>query len=70
MNGTQHAANGDPVINTKFPDMAGLVKYGHTAGLEMGWYENGCACGERHALEINYVRPQAIQKIYDRSFFC
>jgi hypothetical protein len=54
VNGTQHAANGDPVINPKFPDMAGLVKYGHTAGLEMGWYENGCACGERHALEINY----------------
>jgi hypothetical protein len=54
VNKTQHAANGDPVINKKFPDMAGLVKYGHTAGLKMGWYENGCACGERHALEINY----------------
>ena len=34
---------------------AGLVTYGHAAGLKMGWYENGCACGERRALEQNYV---------------
>ena len=32
---------GDPVINSKFPDMGGLVKYGHAKGLKMGWYENG-----------------------------
>ena len=47
VNGTQHAANGDPVVNKKFPDMQGLVDYGHKAGLLIGWYENGCACGER-----------------------
>ena len=54
VNGTQHDAAGLPVINAKFPDMAGLVKYGHDAGLKMGWYENGCACGERKALPQNY----------------
>jgi len=55
INGTQHTANGDPVINTaRFPDTAGLVKYGHERGLKIGWYENGCACGERRALEQNY----------------
>lgn len=54
VNGTQHDAAGNPVINSKFPDMAGLVEYGHSKGLLMGWYENGCACGERHALELNY----------------
>jgi hypothetical protein len=42
------------VINKKFPDMAGLVQYGHGKGLKMGWYENGCACGERVALPQNY----------------
>eukprot|EP01052_Picozoa_sp_SAG31_P076671 SAG31_NODE_35960_length_318_cov_0.488584_1_plen_73_part_01 len=34
--------------------MPGLVKYGHSKGLKVGWYENGCACGERKALDINY----------------
>ena len=54
VNGTQHDAKGNPVVNAKFPDMAALVKYGHDAGLKMGWYENGCACGERKALMANY----------------
>jgi len=55
VNGTQHDANGLPVINKKFPDMPGLVKYGHSKGLKIGFYENGCACGERRALMQNYV---------------
>ena len=55
VNGTQHYINGTPVINTKFPDMAGLVDYGHSKNLKMGWYENGCACGERIEKHINYV---------------
>jgi hypothetical protein len=54
VNGTQHDAQGNPVVNSKFPDLAGLVKYGHSLGLKVGWYENGCACGERHALMQNY----------------
>ena len=28
VNGTQHDAQGNPVINSKFPDMQGLVNYG------------------------------------------
>lgn len=51
---TQHYANGTPTINPKFPDMPGLVKYGHDKGVKMGWYENGCACGEHVELAINY----------------
>ena len=51
---TQHYANGTPAVNAKFPDIAKLVKYGHTKGLKMGWYENGCACGEHVALDKNY----------------
>lgn len=54
VNGTQHDAQGNPVINSKFPDMGGLVKYSHANKIRIGWYENGCACGERHALAINY----------------
>ena len=34
--------------------MSALVAYGHSKGLEVGWYENGCACGERKALLQNY----------------
>lgn len=41
--GTQHYVNGTPAINThNFPDMAELVAYGHSKGLKMGWYFNGC----------------------------
>ena len=48
VNGTQHDAQGNPVVNTaKFPDIGGLVKYGHDHGLSVGWYEHGCACGVR-----------------------
>ena len=31
---------------TRFPDLASLVQTGHAAGLNMGWYLAGCACGE------------------------
>lgn len=37
VNHTQHYVNGTPVINSKFPDMTGLVEYGHTRGVKMGW---------------------------------
>ena len=66
VNGTQHDAQGNPVINPKFPDMGGLVKTAHAAGLEIGWYENGCACGERHALEINYEGD--VRNLHDLGF--
>merc|ERR1719272_76196 len=55
VNHTQHDAKGNPVIDTKkFPDMAGLGSAGHAKNVKMGWYQNGCACGERHALLQNY----------------
>jgi len=34
--GTQHYVNGTPAVNAKFPDLAGLVKYGHSKGVKMG----------------------------------
>ena len=37
VNGTQHDADGAPVIDTvKFPDMGALVAYGHSKNIEMG----------------------------------
>lgn len=49
VNKTQHYLNGTPATNSKlFPDMQGLVDYGHKAGLKMGWYFNGCGCIETH----------------------
>lgn len=47
VNGTQHYLNGTPAANPAlFPDMRGLVEYGHKKGLKMGWYFNGCGCIE------------------------
>ena len=38
VNHTQHYVNGTPAINNAtFPDMKGLVDYGHAKGLKMGW---------------------------------
>ena len=55
LTGTQHDASGLPVVNTKkFPSIGNLVTDGHNKGLKVGWYENGCACGERKALVQNY----------------
>lgn len=53
VNGTQHDINGNPVINKKFPDMQGLVNYGHSKGLKVGWYENGCACVSQHVVLLS-----------------
>merc|ERR1719300_1656307 len=51
----QHDQEGYPMINTdKFPDMKALVDYGHSKGVKMGWYLNGCACGERQERALNY----------------
>ena len=48
VNGTQHYLNGTPAVNpTLFPDMKGLVDYGHAKGLQMGFYQNGCGCAEK-----------------------
>lgn len=60
VNGTQHYLNGTPATNPKlFPDMQGLVDYGHSKGLKMGWYFNGCGCIEKRepasGWDINYV---------------
>ena len=54
VNGTQHYVNGTPAVNSKFPDLKALVEYGHARNVKMGFYLNGCACGERHEHLINY----------------
>ena len=63
---SQHYANGTPAINAKFPDMGGLVQYGHSKNLRMGWYLNGCACGEHIELEQNYAGD--IKLLHDFGF--
>lgn len=54
VNGTQHYVNGTPAVNTNFSDMKELVQYGHKKKLRMGFYQNGCACGEKVEKMINY----------------
>lgn len=71
VNGTQHYANGTPATNNVlFPDMKGLVGYGHSHGLKMGWYFNGCRCGERReparGWDINYAGD--IHSLHENGF--
>jgi alpha-galactosidase len=66
VNGTQHDAHGFPVANAKFPNLKSLVDYGHAAGVAMGWYLNGCACGEKEELLINYQGD--VQKLHEYGF--
>ena len=59
VNNTQHYLNGTPATNPRlFPNMKGLVDYGHSKGLKMGWYFNGCGCIEKRepasGWDINY----------------
>jgi hypothetical protein len=58
-NSTQHYLNGTPATNPKlFPDMKGLVEYGHKKNVKMGWYFNGCGCIESRepasGWDVNY----------------
>jgi alpha-galactosidase len=50
---SQHYANGTPAVNPKFPNLKELVDYGHSKNVKMGFYQNGCACGEKTSLDIN-----------------
>ncbi len=55
VNGTQHAADGTPVIAQTFPDTGAMVARIHALGLAAGWYLNGCKCGERTEIAANYA---------------
>ena len=55
VNGTVHYLNGTPAVDPKrFPSMPSLVKYGHSKGVQMGFYLNGCGCNEKRELRVNY----------------
>eukprot|EP00039_Didymoeca_costata_P010421 m.140153 g.140153 ORF g.140153 m.140153 type:complete len:560 (+) comp14820_c0_seq2:34-1713(+) len=66
VNHSQHYINGTPAINSKFPDIKGLVDYGHSKNLTMGFYQNGCACGERTEKLINYEGD--VRMLHDYGF--
>ena len=55
VNGTQHAADGRPVVALTFPDTGAMVARIHELGLAAGWYLNGCKCGERTEVAANYA---------------
>ena len=62
--GTQHYVNGTPAINThNFPDMAELVAYGHSKGLKMGWYFNGCGTEESSYPVFYYLYAMHLFKL-------
>ena len=63
----QHDELGFPMVNSdKFPDLKWLVDYGHRAGVQMGWYLNGCACGERKERAVNYQGD--VQRLHEYGF--
>jgi alpha-galactosidase len=61
VDGTQHDAAGLPVINANFNGsaqangtMASLAAYARARDVKLGWYFNGCACGEQVEKVANY----------------
>jgi hypothetical protein len=43
----------------RFPDMSGLVKYGHDLGLRVGSYLNNCICAEGGRSPTHYTQDVA-----------
>jgi len=63
----QHDEDGFPMVNIdRFPDFKRLVDYGHSKNISMGWYLNGCACGERQEREVNYKGD--VQRLLEYGF--
>ena len=51
-----HDPHGVPQVNAKrFPDMPGLVSYGHSKNVQMGFYLNGCGANEKVEKRLNYA---------------
>ena len=49
-------AKGRPIPDLdRFPDLRALVEYGHTRGVKMGWYLNGCKCKPPIATDLTYA---------------
>jgi alpha-galactosidase len=49
-----HAHDGTPLVNeSRFPDLKGLVAYGHAAGLFMDFYHINCICMDTYTLHTN-----------------
>jgi hypothetical protein len=46
--------------------MKALVQHAQAKGVKMGWYLNGCACGERKEVHANYVGDVA--KLHEFGF--
>ena len=46
--------SGTPLVNvSKFPSLKGLVDYGHSKNMKMGWYDNNCICMDEYTLQSN-----------------
>eukprot|EP00937_MAST-01D_sp_MAST-1D-sp2_P005017 g5017.t1 len=59
VNGSFHDADGNPLVNSKFPDLAAMTKKAHDLGLTAGFYLNNCGCAENQ-----FKDPAMIDKIY------
>lgn len=47
------------VNSSRFPDMAGLVHYGHSRGVSLGWYHNCCGCAAEKSLSEPHYEQDA-----------
>jgi len=60
---TFHGPDGRPILNTtKFPDLKGMVAYGHKAGVRMGWYDTNCMCCDEYHINQNETYAQLAYK--------
>jgi len=53
-NGSFHSAEGVPLLNNKFPNMAEMNDNAHQKNLKPGWYLNNCICSETGKLQPNW----------------
>lgn len=71
--GIDHYPNGTPTVNNKFNGkLKLLVQYGHSKGVEMGFYFNGCACanhgGKRGGISPRQDYAGDIMLLHDTGF--
>mmetsp|Transcript_11182 Transcript_11182/g.33380 ORF Transcript_11182/g.33380 Transcript_11182/m.33380 type:complete len:439 (+) Transcript_11182:269-1585(+) len=69
-----HAADGTPLVNqSRFPDLADLVSYGNSRGLDVDWYQINCICLDAYDLRANQswaalAYAADVDQLYDNGF--
>jgi alpha-galactosidase len=65
VNGSYHDQNGNPLVNSNFPDIRGMTAAARALGVTSSWYMNCCGCPAEHKLsEPHYAQDSAATAAY------